>query len=91
MKSLLQNEKECYITHSKFNLHCHHVYAGSNRKNSDKYGCWVWLRADWHNMSSKGVHFNRQLDLKLKQDMQRAFEEKYGHDKFMEVFHRNYL
>ena len=42
-------------------------------------------------MSNKGVHFNRELDMRIKQDMQRAFEAKHGHDKFMEVFGKNYL
>lgn len=90
-KSLLQNEKKCYITGSTNNLHQHHVYGGCNRKNSDKYGCWIWLRADWHNLSSYGVHFNKELDLKLKRECQKKFEEKYSHEKFMEVFKRNYL
>ena len=91
MKSILQDEKKCYITGSTNNLHKHHVYMGSDRKKGDKWGCWVWLRADWHNMSSHGVHFNKELDLKLKREMQEAFEKKYGKKKFFEVFHKNYL
>lgn len=91
MKSLLQNEKKCYITGSIDNLHKHHVYMGANRQKADKWGCWVWLSADWHNMSNYGVHFNKELDLKLKKEMQEAFEKKYSHEKFMEVFHKNYL
>ena len=90
-KSLLQNEKKCYITGAINNLHQHHIYMGANRKNADKWGCWVWLRADWHNMSNYGVHFNRELDLRLKKECQKAFEEKYDHDTFMKVFHKNYL
>lgn len=42
-------------------------------------------------MSNKGVHMNIHMDLLLKRYGQRVFEEAYGHDKFMEVFHRNYL
>lgn len=91
MKSLMQDEKKCYVTGSKINLHQHHIFAGTNRKNSDKYGCWVWLRADWHNMSSYGVHFNKDLDLKLKKECQKKFEERYSHEKFMQVFRKNYL
>lgn len=90
-KSLLQNEKKCYITGSINNLHQHHIYMGANRKNADKWGCWVWLRADWHNMSNYGVHFNRELDLKLKRECQKKFEELYDHETFMKVFHKNYL
>ena len=44
-----------------------------------------------HNLSSEGIHFNKDLDLKVKREYQTRFEEKYGHEKFMEVFKRNYL
>lgn len=79
------------MTGSTENLHKHHVFYGKNRQDSERYGCWVWLRADWHNMSNHGVHFNKPLDLQIKQDCQRAFEKKYSHEKFMSVFGRNYL
>lgn len=91
MKSIIQNEKECFITKSKINLHKHHIFMGPFRKKSEQYGCYVYLRADWHNMSDYGVHFNRNLDLRLKRIAQRKFEELYGHEKFMEVFKINYL
>ena len=92
MDSILQTERECYITGSTDGLHRHHVFYGTaNRKQSEKYGCWLWLRADWHNMSDHGVHFNRDLDLRLKRECQEEFEKRWGHDKFMEVFGKNYL
>ena len=91
MVNLLQDNKQCYITGQVINLHRHHVFQGPRRKASEKWGCWVWLTAEMHNMSNKGVHFNRELDIRIKQDMQRAFEAKHGHDKFMEVFGKNYL
>ena len=90
-KSLLQDEKKCYITGATENLHQHHIFKGSRRKASDKWGCWVWLRADWHNMADYGVHFNKELDTWLKLEAQAAFEAKYGHQKFMDVFGKNYL
>lgn len=90
--SLLTDDmKKCYITGSRQDIHIHEVFFGANRKNSIKWGCCIPLRSDWHNMSSYGVHFNRELDLKLKREMQKAFEEKYGHEKFMEVFHKSWL
>lgn len=58
---------------------------------SEKYGCWVYLRYDWHNGASYGVHFNKELDRKLKALAQERFEEIHGHDKFMQVFRKNYL
>ena len=91
-KSIMQTEKECYITHSTLELHKHHIFYGTaNRKKSEKWGCWVWLTAKYHNMSDHGVHFDKALDLQLKQECQRRFEALYGHDTFMMVFHRNYL
>lgn len=87
----MQSEKECYITGSTEGLHLHHIYGGANRKNSDRYGCVVWLRADYHNMSNHGVHFDRELDLRLKRECQEEFEKRWGHEKFMSVFGRNYL
>ena len=89
--SIMQDTRECYITGDVNGLHKHHIYTGSRRKAADKYGCWVWLRYDWHNMSDYGVHFNKRLDLELKQTCQERFEQIHGHDKFMQVFGKNYL
>ena len=92
-KSLLTSDmKTCYITGRKDNIHIHEVFYGNaNRKKSIEYDCCVPLTAEYHNISNKGVHFNKALDLKLKKEMQVAFEKLHGHDKFMKVFNRNYL
>lgn len=91
MDSIMQNSRECYITGATDGTVKHHIYAGGRRKASDKWGCWVWLRWDWHNGASYGVHFNKELDLKLKRECQKRFEELYGHEKFMEVFGKSWL
>ena len=91
MNSILQTEKICYLTGSTVNLHRHHIFGGPNRRNSEKYGCWVYLTAEMHNMSDRGVHFNRELDLRLKRECQKRFEEIHNHDLFMKVFGKNYL
>lgn len=39
--SLLQTEKQCYVTGSRIQLDKHHIYHGSRRKAADKWGCWV--------------------------------------------------
>lgn len=88
---LTDDMHKCYITGSTLNIHIHEVFFGAFRSKSIKYGCCVPLRADYHNMSSHGVHFDRELDLKLKRECQRKFEEIHGHEKFMEVFKKNYL
>lgn len=90
-KSILQSEKECFVTGDTNNLHCHHIFKGKNRKHSDKYGLWVWLRADWHNLSDYGVHFNTEFDTELKQLAQKKFEETHTREEFMSLIGKNYL
>lgn len=90
-ESILQKEKKCYITGRTDNLHCHHIYFGSNRRTSDLCGFWVWLTGEWHNQSPYGVHFNHGLDIYLKQECQRVFEEKHSRKEFMYLIGRNYL
>ena len=90
-RSILQSGKACYLTGSREGLHKHHIYGGGRRKSSEAWGCWVWLRGDWHNLASYGVHFNHELDMRLKKECQRAFEAQHGHETFMQVFGRNYL
>lgn len=89
--SILQAERACYITGAATGLHKHHIFAGSRRKASEEWGCWVWLRADWHNLAGYGVHHNPALDRRLKAEAQERFEALYGHERFMSVFGKNYL
>lgn len=86
-KSIIQDEKECYVTGCPYGLDKHHVYAGIRRKASEKWGCWVWLRHDVH----MDLHQrNTALDKELKAVCQAKFEERYGHEKFMSVFGKNF-
>lgn len=93
MKSVLQNEKLCYVCGTHLNLHCHHVFGGTaNRKKSEKYGLKVWLCARHHNMSDEGVHFDPVLNRAIEINAQRYFEDHIGtHEEFMKEFGRNYL
>lgn len=79
------------MCHCTGDLHRHHVFGAANRKHSEKYGLWIWLCPAHHNMSDAGVHFNKALDLQIKQIAQREFEDTYSHDKFIKIFGRNYL
>lgn len=93
-KSILQTEKECYITGSTFNLHRHHIYFGNPRRQiSEDNGFWVWLTGALHNQSNDGVHGKngQALNLKLKQDCQRKFEETHSREEFMKLIGKNYL
>ena len=87
-KSILQDEKECFITHYQGQLDRHHVYAGNRRKASEKYGCWVWLRHDIH----MELHDrNKTLDRMVRRVCQERFEEIYSHDEFMKIFGKSYI
>ncbi len=92
-KSVLQDIKECIVTGDTYNLHNHHVlYGTGRRKLSEKYGYVVWLRGDWHNLDIHGVHFNKELDTRLKILAQEHFEANHGsRDDFIKVFGRSYL
>lgn len=91
-KSILQAEKRCYLTGAEnIPLHEHHIFAGKNRKASEKHGFKVWLRPELHNMSNAGVHFNKELDLRLKRECQARFEETHTREEFMAIIGANYL
>lgn len=92
MDSILQTEKKCYITGATTNLHRHHIYFGNpNRRISEENGFWVWLRSDFHNCSSYGVHFDRSLDLELKRACQAAYEHTHTREEFIKLIGKNYL
>lgn len=99
MRSILSNDEQCWVCGDTTELHRHHVYGGvSNRKNSEYWGCWVYLCPIHHNMSNKGVHFNHDLDTLLKKTTQRAWEMKAEfvyrertREEFRKVFGKSYL
>lgn len=90
-KSILQDGKYCYLSGAAENLHRHHIFGGCRRAASERWGCWVWLREDLHNMSGRGVHFDSELNARLKDECQRRFEDLYGHEAFMAAFGKNYI
>lgn len=90
-ESILHFEKECYLCMKQFGLERHHVMAGvANRKLAEKYGLWVWLCHDCHT-GNGGAQYDAEIGKRLKQDAQRAFEQRYGHERWMETFRKNYL
>jgi hypothetical protein len=107
MKSIIQDEKECFVCAHKliqaperdnrgfYVLECHHVFAGTaNRKMSEKYGLKVWLCHE-HHTGDTGVHFNETLNELLKEIAQRRFEEYYkgvyNRSDFIRFFGKNHL
>ena len=91
MKSIIQDNKCCYVCGSTSNLHEHHIFFGSAlRKISERYGLKVWL-CWYHHTGPEGVHFNKRLDLWLKRIAQSVFEAKHDRTRFMFLIGRNYL
>lgn len=88
----MSNERECWVCHDTRALHKHHIYGGIGRRSkSEELGCWVYLCPFHHNASDNGVHFNKVLDLRLKQICQRRFEEEHSRAEFRRYFGRSYL
>lgn len=93
-KSLIDNDKHCFICYETENLHKHHCWHGTaNRKLAEKYGLWVYLCPYHHNMSDEGVHFNHPFDVMLKKYAQKTWEEnKIGsREDFIKIFGKSYL
>lgn len=92
-KSIMQDNEECYVSGAyNCDLHRHEVYFGTcNRKISLANGFWVYLKPEYHNASNKGVHFNRDLDLKLKKECQKEYEKNNSRDSFIKLIGKSYL
>lgn len=97
--SLLQTSKICYLCGATNAVHKHHIFYGvANRKISDEDLMCVYLCPAHHNMSAQGVHFNNELDLKLKKQAEKIWIMTYANGDFdegiMKFIHRygkNYL
>ena len=91
-KSIVNNEKKCWVCGAEYGLHKHHIYMGvANRRLSEKWGCWVYLCYE-HHEGNTGVHHNRDLDLRLKQFAQEVFEARIGtRDDFRAIFGKSYI
>lgn len=93
MKSIIQLNDECWVCGARNNLHTHHCYYGvKNRKISDREGFIVRLCL-LHHEGTDGVHGKNghELDLRLKQECQKAYEEYHTRDDFVKLIGRNYL
>ena len=90
--SIIQADTDyCYVC-GRYGTEVHHcIYGNANRRLADKYKLLVGL-CYAHHRGKYGVHNgNKELDIMLKQEAQRRFEEKYPHIDFLATFGRNYL
>lgn len=101
MKSILHDKQDrtcmlCMMLYGdssrKDVLQEHHVFYGSSfRKQSERNGLKVYLCLEHHTAGKEAVHSNKIHDKRLKRYAQLAFEEQHGHERFMEIFGRNFL
>ena len=94
MKSIIVNEKKCYVCGTTLNLHLHHVMFGRNRKKADEDGLTVYL-CYYHHEGTYGVHGRNghELDEKLKTIAETRWCEFYNKtpEDFIKRYGRNYL
>lgn len=91
-KSIINTKKECFITKSTHNLHKHHIFMGNpQRKYAEQDGLWVWLSDDYHNMSNKGVHYDRDFNLYLKRIAQQKYEETHTREEWRKRYIKSFL
>lgn len=83
--------ERCYVCGSARELELHHIMHGTaNRRLSTRYGLTCWL-CRTHHTGRNGVHYNAELNHKLQEVAQKAFEGAYSHAEWMKIFGKNYL
>lgn len=94
MKSIIDDNKQCFVCGSKNNLHLHHILFGKNRSKADKDGLTVYL-CYAHHEGTKGVHGRDgfELDNRLKKIAEQQWIEYYNKsiDDFIKRYGRNYI
>lgn len=94
MKSVFTDDlSHCYFTGSPY-CHIHHIFPGSRRSASERYGFVIPLAVYLHEFSPYSVHENpnKGLDLRLKQMAQTYFEDHNGtREEFREIFGKSWL
>lgn len=93
MKSILQNNEECYYCGTTTGLEEHHVFFGCKCRNiSEQYGMKLFLCHEHHTGGYESPHRNRKIDLAYKGIAQRTFEKSIGsRDDFIRLFGKSYL
>lgn len=103
LKSIIQQDKtQCYICGKNgnsdyFGLEEHHIFGGSCRKESERFGLKVYLCKYHHtgdiNGNREAVHFNKEFAEHLKEEAQKKAMEHYNWElkKWREHFRINYL
>ena len=92
LTSVFTENMDCCIYTGSYIVERHHIFGGSNRKKSEKYGFVVPIRPDYR---PNGVNFNRKngdIDTKLKTMAQTYYEEHIGsREEFRKEFGKSWL
>lgn len=98
MDSIIQKDREiCYLCGMNRNLEpleCHHVFNGSNRKWSEKYGLTVYLHGcKCHRTGQESVHSNAEIREALQAKAQRIAMKHYDWsvEDFRLIFGRSFI
>ena len=92
-KSIISEERKCYICGSARWIEIHHVFGGGDRKKSEIYGLTVPLCHYCHNEPPYGVHQNKEIRQKLQSFAQKKAMAHYGWstEDFRREFYKNYI
>ena len=83
--------ERCFVCGYARELELHHIMHGTaNRRLSTRYGLTCWL-CRTHHTGRFGVHSNAELNRKLQQEAQTAFEKTHSREEWMTIFGKNYL
>jgi len=83
-------EGRCYVCNKETDTAIHEIFYGTaNRKNSKKYGTWVYVCPSCHD----NIHDNpnRGTDIHLKRNAQWCFEQYNTRQEFIRIFGRTWL
>lgn len=88
-KSIISNEKVCYLSGRSDELERHHCMNGAAyRRKAEQDGLWVWLNREVH----YAVHnYRPDLKRKLKCIAQETYERTHSREEWMKRYHKNYL
>lgn len=73
--------------------HRHEVFGGANRQHSIEDGLVIFLLPEMHNMSDKGIHFNKEFREYAQRIAQKTWMEYYNktEDDFIKRYGKNFL
>lgn len=83
-KQVIEEQPYCQMCGSPY-VQLHHVYGGSNRKNSTKHKMIVALCKEHHDW----VHSTNYSGFKIEYQMK--FEKNHTRDEFIRIFGKSYL